>query len=287
MELISHPAFADLHPSSARICDERPERLAALHERFPDFAEGRPATARTDRARALAPAYVDRIDVASRAEVWLDPDTYAGPTTWEAALLAAGCAIEAVETGGFALVRPPGHHALAAPRWGSASSATSRSPRATPRPSSASSASRSSTSTSTTGTGPRRSSAATHGALRLAAPVAVLPGHRRAGDERRAHASTSRSPRARGTTSTSRRSRRSSSPRCARFEPDLVLVSAGFDAHVDDPLAQMRVTADGFRELARRCAALAPRVAADARRRLQPRDAAGPRRGGARGVRRG
>ena len=51
-------------------------------------------------------------------------------------------------------------------------------------------------------------------------------------------------------------------PAVARFEPELVLVSAGFDAHRDDPLADMRVTADGFRELSRRCAALAPRVAA-------------------------
>jgi len=48
----------------------------------------------------------------------------------------------------------------------------------------------------------------------------------------------------------------------ARFEPELVLVSAGFDAHVDDPLAQMELAATGFRELARRSAALAPRVAA-------------------------
>jgi acetoin utilization deacetylase AcuC-like enzyme len=46
------------------------------------------------------------------------------------------------------------------------------------------------------------------------------------------------------------------------FEPEFVLVSAGFDAHVADPLAGMHVTADGFRELARRSAALAPRVAA-------------------------
>ena len=30
---------------------------------------------------------------------------------------------------------------------------------------------------------------------------------------------------------------------------------------MDDPLAQMEVTADGFRELSRRCAALAPRIA--------------------------
>ena len=47
-----------------------------------------------------------------------------------------------------------------------------------------------------------------------------------------------------------------------RFEPELVLVSAGFDAHVDDPLADMEVSAAGFTELARRCAALAPRFAA-------------------------
>ena len=46
------------------------------------------------------------------------------------------------------------------------------------------------------------------------------------------------------------------------FAPDLVLVSAGFDAHADDPLAGMRVSADGFRELARRSAALGPRRAA-------------------------
>src|SRR5581483_7411183 len=51
-------------------------------------------------------------------------------------------------------------------------------------------------------------------------------------------------------------------PAVAGFDPGLVLVSAGFDAHVDDPLAEMEVTADGFRELSRRCAALAPRVAA-------------------------
>lgn len=51
-------------------------------------------------------------------------------------------------------------------------------------------------------------------------------------------------------------------PALARFEPELVLVSAGFDAHVEDPLAFMNVTADGFREMSRRCAASAPRVAA-------------------------
>jgi acetoin utilization deacetylase AcuC-like enzyme len=51
-------------------------------------------------------------------------------------------------------------------------------------------------------------------------------------------------------------------PAVAAFDPELVLVSAGFDAHEEDPLAGMLVTEAGFRELARRSAALGPRVAA-------------------------
>jgi acetoin utilization deacetylase AcuC-like enzyme len=51
-------------------------------------------------------------------------------------------------------------------------------------------------------------------------------------------------------------------PAVERFEPELVLVSAGFDAHEADPLADMDVTESGFRELARRCAGLSDRVAA-------------------------
>ncbi len=41
-------------------------------------------------------------------------------------------------------------------------------------------------------------------------------------------------------------------PRVRQFTPDLVLVSAGFDAHAADPLAACRVTEAGFAELARR-----------------------------------
>jgi acetoin utilization deacetylase AcuC-like enzyme len=51
-------------------------------------------------------------------------------------------------------------------------------------------------------------------------------------------------------------------PAVARFEPELLIVSAGFDAHVDDPLAEMRLTAACFTELATRAASMAPRVAA-------------------------
>jgi acetoin utilization deacetylase AcuC-like enzyme len=53
-------------------------------------------------------------------------------------------------------------------------------------------------------------------------------------------------------------------PALRRFDPELVLVSAGFDAHEEEDiyLIDTRVTDDGFRELARRCASLAPSVAA-------------------------
>jgi acetoin utilization deacetylase AcuC-like enzyme len=46
-------------------------------------------------------------------------------------------------------------------------------------------------------------------------------------------------------------------PRVRQFTPDLVLVSAGFDAHVDDPLARCRVTESGFAALARGVQAIA------------------------------
>jgi acetoin utilization deacetylase AcuC-like enzyme len=40
-------------------------------------------------------------------------------------------------------------------------------------------------------------------------------------------------------------------PALAAFHPELLLVSAGFDAHEDDPLAGLEVTTEGYRELAR------------------------------------
>jgi len=63
--------------------------------------------------------YIEQVqEVARRGGGWLDPDTVTSPDSYEAALYAAGGAIQAVEAvmGGelasaFALVRPPGHHA--------------------------------------------------------------------------------------------------------------------------------------------------------------------------------
>ena len=40
-------------------------------------------------------------------------------------------------------------------------------------------------------------------------------------------------------------------PKALQFRPDFVLVSAGFDAHADDPLASMNVTAGGYGAMTR------------------------------------
>jgi acetoin utilization deacetylase AcuC-like enzyme len=46
-------------------------------------------------------------------------------------------------------------------------------------------------------------------------------------------------------------------PAAQAFEPDLVLISAGFDAHRDDPLANCRLVASSFAEMARHVRELA------------------------------
>jgi acetoin utilization deacetylase AcuC-like enzyme len=46
-------------------------------------------------------------------------------------------------------------------------------------------------------------------------------------------------------------------PALARFRPDLILISAGFDGHRDDPLSSLALTAAGYASLTRRVLALA------------------------------
>jgi acetoin utilization deacetylase AcuC-like enzyme len=55
--------------------------------------------------------YIERVKNACAKGARLDEDTITSPGSWKAALLAVGATIMAAENNDFALVRPPGHHA--------------------------------------------------------------------------------------------------------------------------------------------------------------------------------
>ncbi len=107
MDLIYHPVFLDhdtgMHPEN--------------HKRLEAFSE-LPRAELINGVEYLTlvhtPDYIDKVRHACHVGAHLDQDTMTSPGSFDAACYAVGATIKAAERGDFALVRPPGHHAYPA-----------------------------------------------------------------------------------------------------------------------------------------------------------------------------
>ncbi len=103
MKLIYHPIFLEhdtgMHPENANrllSLDSLPETEVPSGEEFLTLVH--------------RPAHIAEVKTACQFSDMLDPDTITSPGSYQAAIHAVGAAILASESGDFALVRPPGHH---------------------------------------------------------------------------------------------------------------------------------------------------------------------------------
>jgi acetoin utilization deacetylase AcuC-like enzyme len=187
----------------------------------------------------------------------LDPDTAVSPGSWEAATLAAGAAVGAVEAvmraqadNAFALVRPPGHHARPDRAMGfcllnNAAIAAQSARRA--------GAERVMILDWDVhhGNGTQEIFAARDDILYMSLhQYPLYPGTGAAGEVGvgAGRGATVNCPLPRGQTDADYGVvfHDLFLPVGRAFAPDLIIVSAGFDAHARDPLAEMRVTERGF-----------------------------------------
>lgn len=272
--LITSPRFAEHNTPPGH--PERPARAEVMDAIAMKWREGggataepRPAT-REELARVHDEAYLDRIQATSGHATALDADTYTSPESHEVALLAAGAAIEAAryaadaKGSAMAFVRPPGHHAERARAMGfclynNAAAAAA--------------------------------DALARGAARVA--VVDIDVHHGNGtqwmfydDPRVLCVSTHQYPYYPGTGAADEVGQGPGAgftlnvplevgatdldywrvyneivgPAVERYAPDVLIVSAGYDAHEQDPLAGMRVSTAGYAAIVRRLRDAADRV---------------------------
>lgn len=228
------------------------------------------AATEAELARVHRQSYLDAVRAFCRAGGGaIDPDTVAGPGSWDTAVEAAGGALSAIEalrggTGRAALVamRPPGHHATADQAMGfcllnnvavAAASLTASGDRVLIVDWDVH---HGNGTQSIFWDDPEVLYVSTHQAP-------LFPGTGRAGETGGpgARGGTVNIPLPPGATGDVLLAAFDQvvAPLADRFSPDWVLVSAGYDGHRRDPLADFRLTAGDFADLAARTGALAPR----------------------------
>lgn len=118
-----YPAGHEAH--NERGHPERPGRLTAIKQAFENaelwnkYPIVTPAFVSEEVLHSVHdPAYLEKFKAASQQGIRLDMDTYITPESWQLALNAAGGAVAVAKAvwrreakRGFALTRPPGHHA--------------------------------------------------------------------------------------------------------------------------------------------------------------------------------
>jgi acetoin utilization deacetylase AcuC-like enzyme len=268
----SHPAA--LEHDTGPNHPERPDRVRAVLAGIRDSGLvvdeiESPAVERSRLALVHDPSYIEMISAfCSLGGGALDMDTFASEASWEAALTAAGGILALVETletrsgaTGFAVTRPPGHHALRDRAMGfclfnnvavSAAYLRSRGERVAILDWDVHH-----------GNGTQEMLADDAGTLY----VSIHQGHFYpfAGDVEDIEAGDAKGtvinvPLPAGTSGDVYRRAWSEVALAvvAQFEPDWVLVSAGYDAHVNDPLADLRLQAADYGWMASKLADVHP-----------------------------
>lgn len=262
LTVFTHADCAGHHPLPGH--PEAPERLQAVLDGINqldavDWLEARPATA-DELGRVHDAAWLKQLEaIEQRIEddggvETLDPDTRAARGSFRAARLAAGAAIQAVEhclevpaSPTFALTRPPGHHAEAARAMGfclfNAGAAAAACALTHPR------IRRVAICDFDVhhGNGTEAIFAGRSDVLFVSShQFPLYPG---TGNPRAPAASNVRNaglPPESGSNEFRHAWLDSLLDAVDRFNPDLVLVSAGFDGHLRDPLAQLRLKDEDF-----------------------------------------